>query len=189
MSETPDLSAFIEANEQPGKKMSWEERVAMIQRQFPSVLTLDWKRAFDRDLDLFAWIMQDVLKADAAEPGRSGPKPGINYRDGLSRFRRMVGEDYSMLPFDEAFTILAGERSLSALAAKTGVSRSRIRLLLRGEIQPSSKQMEKIAKGFGKSPGYFTEYRRGVVVAAIWERLTAVPEASVKYWHEIASAA
>lgn len=188
-----DLSAFREANakstQKGAKKLGWDERVELIKHQFPSVISLDWKKAFDRDLDLFAWIMKDVLKVDAAEPGRSGPKPAVEYRAGVTRFRQMMGEDYSMRPFHEAFTILAGERSLSALAAKTGVSRSRIRLLLRGDIQPSWEQMEKIAAGFAKSPGYFLEYRRGVVVAAIWERLTAIPEASVKYFYEIASAA
>lgn len=189
----PNLSVFREVNEkgsQKGeKKLAWDERVDLIERQFPSVEALDWRRAFDRDLDLFAWIMKDVLKVDAAEPGRSGPKPSVDYRSGVRRFRQLMGDDYSMRPFHEAFSILAGDRSLSSLAAKTGVSRSQVRRLLRGEIEPSATEMELIAKGFSKSPGYFLEYRRGVVLAAIHERLTAVPEASVKYWYEIASAA
>lgn len=94
-----------------------------------------------------------------------------------------------MRPFHEAFTILAGERSLRGLAAKTGISFSQVRRLLRGDTEPSAREMEQVAKGFGKSPGYFLEYRRGVILAAICERLTAIPEASVKYWYEIASAA
>jgi transcriptional regulator with XRE-family HTH domain len=185
----PDLSLFDLVNSRPGKKLTWDERVDLIKKQFPQVLTLNWKKAFDNDLDLFAWIMQDVLKADAAEPGRSGPKPRVDYRQGASRYRQMMGDDYSMLPFPEAFSILAGDRSLSSLAAKTGISRSQVRRLLRGEVLASSQEMEQVARGFQKSPGYFADYRRGVVLAAIYERLVDVPEASVKYWSEIASAA
>ncbi len=187
--EAPDLSLFDLVNDQPGKKLTWDERVDLIKKQFPQVLTLDWKKAFDNDLDLFAWIMQDVLKADAAEPGRSGPKPSVDYRHGASRFRQMMGDDYSMLPFCEAFAILAGERSLSHLTAKTGIARSEVHKLLRGKTRPSAIQMEKVAKAFNKSPGYFADYRRGVVLAAIYERLVDVPEASVKYWAEITKAA
>lgn len=186
----PDLSAFEEVNARPGKKMTWDERVEVIFRQFPAIRDLDWKKAFDRDMDLFAWIMQDVFKSDAAAPGRSGPKPHVEYSsESMARFRQMMGEDYSMYPFHEAFQILAGTRSLSALAVKTGISRSQVRRLLRGEVEPSSYEMECVARGFRKSPGYFLEYRRGVVLAAIAHRLTEVPEASVKYFQKIKQAA
>lgn len=187
----PDLSVFIEANrgDKNGKKMPWDERVALIERTYPSVLKLDWKRAFDRDLDMFAKIMQDILKADAAAPGRSGPKPGVDMKTGAARLRQLMRDDYSMIPFHEAFTILAADRSLSALAAKTKLSRSQIRRLLRGDVTPSAFEMECVAKAFSKSPGYFAEYRAGTILAALADRLENVPEASVKYWHELAGKA
>lgn len=185
-----DLTVFREANEngKNAKKLSWDKRVELIRQQFPLALSLDWKAAFDRDPDLFAWILQDILKADCATPGRSGPKPNVDYRKAAGRLRLLMGEDYSTLPFTEAFTVLAGGRSLTSLARKTGLSRSQVHRLLRGGSIPDSYEMEEIAKAFGKPAGYFREYRLGLVVAALTERLEDHPEATVKYWKELAIA-
>jgi DNA-binding phage protein len=170
--ERPDLSEFTALNKtQRGKRTPWDKRVALIQERFPSVLTLDWRKAFDEDLDLFADIMRDVLKADAAEPGRSGPKPSVDLRDGVTRFRQLVHEDFSMLSFQESLEILMAGMSLTTAARKTGLSRAKLHRLLRGLEAPSPHEMEQIAKG--------------LVTAAMQERLMNNPEASVKWYTEL----
>lgn len=181
-----DLSEFTRINKtQSGRRMPWDRRVALIQQRFPAALTLDWRSAFDRDLNLFADIMRDILKADAAEPGRSGPKPSVGIRDGVSRLRQLTHEDFSMLTFTDSLGVLVGVHSMTAVARKTGLSRAKVHRLLRGLESPSPYEMEQIAHGFKKEPGYFAAYRTAVVVAAIQERLQAVPESSVKWYAEL----
>lgn len=181
-----DLSEFTRINKtQSGRRMPWDRRVALIQQRFPAALTLDWRSAFDRDLNLFADIMRDILKADAAEPGRSGPKPSVGIRDGVSRLRQLTHEDFSMLTFTDSLGVLVGVLSMTTVARKTGLSRAKVHRLLRGLESPSPYEMEQIAHGFKKEPGYFAAYRTAVVVAAIQERLQAVPESSVKWYAEL----
>jgi AraC-like DNA-binding protein len=184
--ERPDLSEFTNLNKtQRGKRMPWDRRVALIQERFPSVLTLDWRRAFDEDLDLFADIMRDILKADAAEPGRSGPKPSVGLREGLERFRHLVHEDFSMLTFTESFAVLVGDLSLTAVARKTGLSRAKVHRLLRGTESPSPYEMEQIAHGFKKAPGYFADYRIALILNAMQERFLMAPESTVKWYVQL----
>jgi hypothetical protein len=166
--------------------MPWATRVAMIQERFPSVLTLSWRGAFDEDMNLFAEIMRDVLKADAAEPGRSGPKPPVTMRDGANRLRQFIQEDFSMLSFTESFVVLIGVLSMTAVARKTGLSRAKCHRLSSGAELPSPWEMEQIAVAFKKEPGYFADYRTAVVLAAMQERFQAIPESSVKWYVELA---
>ncbi len=185
----PDLSVFdaanAEAKKPKGKKLSWEKRVKLIESQFPNVLTLDWRKAFDKDIELFAWIMQDILKADGAPVGRSGPRPAVDYRTGAVRLRQLMGQDYSVEPFKEAFRILTGGASLTAVARKTQLVRANVYLLLKGAREPSAYEMEAVAKAYSKPPGYFVEYRRGLLLAAIADKLDRYPDATVKYWREM----
>lgn len=184
----PDLSVFVEANKTKGKKRSWEARRKLIEDRFPSVATLDWKKAFDRDMDLFADILRDILKADAAAPGRSGPKPAVDYRQGVTRFRQLVDEDYSMLPFDEALASLQGSLSVSGLAHKVGLSRPTVYRLLTGAKHPSLEEMELIARAFKKAPSYFHAYRVSALAAALAQRLDEIPEASVNWYMKMSKA-
>jgi transcriptional regulator with XRE-family HTH domain len=188
-----DLEPFTELNgtSVKGKRVPWQKRVDLIFRQFPTTEALiegkvpNWKRAFDKDIDLFAWILRDVLKADSATPGRSGPKPTVDRFQGAVRLRQLMGDDYSVEPFNVAFRSLAHARSLSNIAHKTGLSRTQVNRLLKGDSQPSGAEMEAIAKAFNVAPGFFAEYRLGVVVNALVDKLQKVPEATVKYWREI----
>lgn len=179
-----DLALFEQRNVK-GKRMSWDDRRKLIKLHFPTVDSLDWKTAFDNDIDTFAWVIRDILKADNAEPSRSGPKPAVDLKSGAARLRQLMGEDYSDLPFDEAFQILAGPRSLSALAAKTGISRSQVRRLLTGERLPTAYEMGQVAKAFKKEPGYFLEYRNEVILTALAEKLDSNSEVSVKFYRQL----
>lgn len=191
-----DLEPFADLDKTAvrGKRVPWQRRVDLIFKQFPSTKAIhsgtevpNWRKAFDKDLDLFAWILRDVLKADGATPGRSGPKPTVNRAAAEARLRQLMGNDYTVEPFHVAFSTLAGNRSLSNLAYKTGISRSQVNRLLKGLCEPTGYEMEQVARGFSLPPGYFTEYRLGVVVAAIVDKLKQYPDATVKYWREIAT--
>ena len=184
MSAIIDLAVF-EQRSVKGKRMSWDDRRKLIKVHFPAVDVLDWKRAFDNDIDMFAWVIRDILKADNAEPSRSGPKPAVDLKTGAARLRQLMGEDYSDLPFGDAFRILAGPRSLSALAAKTGISRSQVRRLLTRECRPTPWEMGQVAKAFKKEPGYFLEYRNEVILTALAEKLFGNSEVSVKFYRQL----
>lgn len=184
---TVELDIFRRANVIPkgGKKLPWDKRVSLIRDHFPSIETLEWKAEFDKDFGLFAWIMNDILKVDAAEPSRSGPKPAVDVRTGAARLRQLMGNDYAELPFADAFSALAGKRSLNHLARVTGISRSQVRRLLRGDVEPSRADMEMIAAGFKKEPGYFLEYRMGLLLAIVAQKLIDSPEISVKPYRRL----
>lgn len=177
----PDLAKFAS----PGKKLSWERRRALIEENFPDIVKLDWKKAFDEDIDLFAAIMRDIIKIDAATPGRSGPKPAVSAEEGFARFRQLNREDFSMLPFVESLSILAAGLSVTTLSRKINMSRANTFRLLRGEKSPTIEEFIQIAKAFKKEPGYFSDYRSAIVAAAIFERLARYPESSVKWYTQL----
>jgi predicted transcriptional regulator len=77
---------------------------------------------------------------------------------------------------------------VTTLARKVGLSRSQVFRLLKGVCEPTGWEMEQVARAFKKAPGYFAEYRKAVVVAALAMKLEANPEATVKYWRELAVA-
>lgn len=174
-------------------KLPWEERLALIRQLLPSSPLMGpqspetedaWRRAFERDVDLMGRVLRDLLKADQAVPGRPGPRPALNPAKVGPQVDSLLGKDplerpYTLQPFREAFALLAGVRSLTQLARRTGLSRSHVHRLLRGEMMPTREVMEQIAVGFGKEPSYFVEYRIAVIVSAIVNGLVSFPEKSV----------
>jgi transcriptional regulator with XRE-family HTH domain len=174
----PELAVF-------DRKMPWDERRRLIQRQFRPEGPLDWGAAFKEDLHLMARILRDILKLGAAEPGRPGPRPAIDYETGIKRLRQLMGTDYALVSFAEAFGSLAGGRSLSHLARRTDISRSQVHRLLRGEAQPTAEEMAKVAKAFDKHPSYFVEFRAAAVAGALHERLMTAPESTIGFYRTI----
>lgn len=181
----PDLSPFKEANE---KKITWDERLELIKRQFPSVAKLDWGKVFDQDPTIAGRIINDILKVDAAPPGRPGKRPAVNEKDAQDRLRQMMGEDYSSLPFDEVFRILKGPRSIRQLAHRTHINRNRIFDLLRGEERPTAADMEVIAPIFGKKPQFFYEYRMAYIFGVLFYRIDSMRDISVPLYQKIQNA-
>lgn len=180
--ERPELAPFTVAN---SRKMSWSDRVRLIERQFPSTKHLDWKALFDQDIEIFGRILKDVLKADQAAPGRPGPRPGLDHEVAARRLRQFMGSDYSMLPFSEALGVLANGKSYRAIAAKTGLNRNTIYRLQKGMIEPDSFVMEQVAKAYGKHPSYFIEWRVGYVVGALMKKLESDPEISISVYRKL----
>jgi transcriptional regulator with XRE-family HTH domain len=164
-----------------------ERRVQMVREEFPTVVDLDWKAAFDRDFDLFARIMQAISQLGQVVPRRSGPRPEPDYDRALVDLRQLMGQDYTALVFAEAFAILADRRSLTQLGRKCGMDRMRVLRLKRGDRTPHIWEMEQIAEAFGKHPSFFVEYRC-LIAGAILSRLEASPETSVHIYRKLVGA-
>lgn len=179
----PDLSEFTELTASGGT--SWEKRSAKIRERFPSTAHLDWKKAFDNDIDLFGRILRDVLKVDQSQPGRPGPRPALDYKQGVARLRQLMGQDYTCLPFHEAFKILSDGRSIRHLAVKTGLDRNMVYKLLRGDHAPDVYAMSQVAKSFDKHPSFFLEYRIMYIAAALMERMEWAPESTIGTYRKL----
>lgn len=180
-----ELEVFRELN--GGRRMPWSGRREVIDRIFPSVERLDWKKAFDGDIELLGRLLRDILKLDSAIPGKPGPRVVMDFPEGIARLRQLMGEDFSVLAFAQAFDALAAPRSLRHLEYRTGIGRNRLNKLLRGHT-PTGPEMEQIAQAFGKHPSYFVEWRAGYVLAAIQRKLAEAPESTVGFYRRIAGA-
>lgn len=166
------------------KKHPWEQRVALIREQFPSIDRLDWYRAFREDPELHGRIIADILKTEAAKAGKPGKRPALDPKEAAERYRQLFGEDFTVAPFTEAFLALVGDRSIRAIAHKTGLDRNYVHKLMKG-ADPTVEAMEKIAVAFKKDPGYFAEYRTLYITGVIARRLEEVPEASVSIYRKV----
>lgn len=179
-----DLSLFDEDNARwrnNRKRVPWDERVKLIDEQFPGLRKLDFNVLL-RDNEVFGRILKDILKLDQIEPGRAGPRPNIDPERGMQAWREWTGQDYSDLPFAAAFSVLAGERSVSHVARMTGICRSHVYRLLKGVDRPVAQDLRDIADAFGKKPAYFVEYRAEYLTAAFAARIADEPELTVSLY-------
>lgn len=160
-------------------KVAWDRRAALILSQFDSVEKLRWRKAFESDIDLFARLVKDILKLDQAQPGRPGPRPALDYKEGVARLKQYMGQDYALDPFPESLKNLANGRSIRAVARKSGLSKNHIHRLLTGELEPDAYAMSRIAEAFGKHPSYFPEWRDFWITNALVHRLRDHPESSI----------
>lgn len=182
MTEHRELSRFENATQD---RIPWEKRAQIILNQFDSVSKLSWRKAFRSDIDLFGRLVKDVLKLDQAQPGRPGPRPALDYDQGVARLRQYMGTDYAVEPFRDAYRHLANGRSIRAMARKTGLSKNHVHRLTTGELEPDAYALREIAKAFDKSPSYFAEWRAMWVANAIVDRLVDNPEASIAIYRRL----
>ncbi len=166
-------------------KVSWEERSQKIKAQFPSVENLNWEKALSKDIDLFGRILRDILKLEQAVDGRPGPRPSLDMGAATRRLTQLMGNDFTMLPFKEAFAVLANGRSNRHLANITGLNRNTVQRLLRGDMEPDGFEMAVVAETFGKHPSYFTEWRILYITNAIVQRLEWSPDTAVDIFRKI----
>ncbi len=176
-----DLRAFDAAND---RKLSWPERVQLIERQFPSTRHLNGKGLFDDDVETFGRLLRDILKADLSTPGKPGPRPPLDHEAAVARLRQFMGNDYSLYSFTEAFSTLTGGESYRAVAKRTGLNRNTVYRLQRGELHPDAYMLETIAESYSKHPSYFMEWRIGYVMSALMDRLSD-PETSIATYERI----
>lgn len=176
------LSGFEQATKED---LPWDKRAAMITSQFSSVENLKWRKAFESDIDLFARLVKDILKLDQAQPGRPGPRPALDYEQGVARLRQYMGQDYSLDVFPRTLKDLANGSSIRAIARKTGLSKNHVHRLMTGDLEPDAYAMSCVADAYGKHPSYFVEYRALWVANAIVNRLADNPESSIALYRKL----
>lgn len=184
---TRDLSRFNEDNaywRAQKKRVPWDERVKMIDEQFPAVRDADWN-AILKDPDVLARVLKDILKVDQIEPGRAGPRPNLDVERGMRTWLDMTVGDYAERPFREAFAILARNNSVRTIARKTSISKSRVVRLLKGQDQPTIEDLRQIATAYQKKAAYFVEYRAEYIMAAIATRLADEHEMTVALYKKL----
>lgn len=177
-----DLSPFIEINR---TKISWDERVQLIQKQFPSVVKTDWYKIFNSDPVILGRLINDILKVDQATPGKPGKRPAIDVGLAEERLRQLMGEDYTVLPFHEAFRVLIAERSIRHVATKTGLNKDLVHRLLQGSTTPTGDMMQIVARAFNKEPGFFYEYRIAYIFGVMMYKLDSSPESTVSFYKRL----
>lgn len=182
-----DLSIFVSDNARwkaARRRVPWDERLRLIREQFPVTASLDGHTILRED-DALARLIRDILKIDQIEPGRAGPRPGLDYERGMQSWRELFGQDYAEVPFPEAFRSLTRGNSLTTIARKTNISRSRVHQLLRGERSPTIDDLRLIAEAYGKRPQFFCEYRAEFIMAIIAERLNKEPETTIAVYRKL----
>lgn len=186
-----DLSVFDEDNaywRSRKKRVPFDERMKLIEHQFPSVMDADWNVIL-RDPDILGRLFRDILKVDQIEPGRAGPRPNLNYDRGMQTWREITGQDFSELPFHRAFRLIARNQSYTTIARKTNISRSRIYRLMQGSEHPTVEDLRACAEAYGKKPAYFAEYRAEFILAAIAARLAKETEMTIAVYVNLMRAA
>jgi hypothetical protein len=185
-----DLSVFEQDNaawKAQKKRVPWEQRLELIEKEFPGILNLDFNVVL-RDNDVFARILKDILKVDQMEPGRAGPRPNLDYDRGMRTWREMIGQDFSDQPFHVAVQPLSRGDSFTIIARKTMISRSRVYKLWRGRIRPSVDDLRSVASAYGKRPAYFAEYRTEYILASIAARLSRETEMTIPLYLKLVRA-
>lgn len=181
------LLSIEQAQEVKGRRLTWDERVEQIYEFFPRAKDPDWNHVLS-DLDTLGEVLRDILRLEQAEPGKSGPRPAPELRQGMKTLRKWKGDDHSIERFPEAFACLAYGYSLTHLSRKVGISRSQVNRLLKGECDPTPHEMNLVARAFGKEPSYFLEFRSAMILAALGARLELVPEATIGLFRKVVKA-
>lgn len=192
-----DLTPFLEENAQAKaarRAINWPERLDLIRAFVPaSTAEIDLG-----DTEVFARVVRDILKAQQhasrpeAERSSAGRRPRVAVESGMAGWRELMGRSFSELPFCEAFRVLACDRSngkphsLSMIAHKVGMNRSRVHRLLEGQASPTPRDLEMIAEGYGKKPSYFHEYRVAVIVGFMVQRMDSDPAISTSLYEGLA---
>lgn len=171
------------ADRQAARRRLRDEGFASIHQRWPST-TWGYDEWYDAlgDTALLLSIYSDILKIGWDVQTRRGERGPLDPILGAARHVTLQAGragTASLEPFAVAFNKLRGARSLSHLAYRTGLSRSKTDRLLRGVMAPTPEEMEAVAAAFGKHPTYFLEYRVHLVTAALARQLLERPEMSV----------
>jgi hypothetical protein len=194
-----DLQVFESSNQvyqNAGKRVNWNQRLSLIKKHFPEIDNTDWDSALN-DNEIFARIVRDILKAQQhsvltrEEQSVAGRKKNIDFDEGMSGWRELMGRSYSDYEFTRAFRLLASDRStgkhhsLSMIANKTNISRSRVHRLMNGIEEPDLRDMEMIASAYKKKPSFFIEYRTSVIIGYLAKKMEADPEITTSIYEMI----
>jgi hypothetical protein len=159
----------------------------MIQRASPRARDPDWNVVL-RDNDVLGRLLKDILKVDQIEPGRAGPRPNLDYERGMQTWKEITGQDFSELPFPQAFQALTKNQSFTTISRRISQGRTRTYELWNGLTSPTIDDMRIIAKAYGKKPAYFAEYRAEFILAHITARLIAETEMTIAIYTRLVRA-
>lgn len=165
-------------------RTAWEKKFKEIQSQYPDILNEDWSDLLRRDPDIFAKLLGDVLKFKGRK-SVPGKRPNLTREEGEKRLLRMADEDFAEGEFREAFRALTANRSIRSIANKTGLGKSYVQRLLKGDQQPTFATMEVIGQAYGKHPSYFREYRVARVLVVIDSLLSSSPETATSWYLKV----
>lgn len=167
----------------------WQDRLARLREDLPHLVDSEWRDRLRGDTQLLGRLLHDVLKVDMRPSNRPGPRPAVSEEEGAARLRQLLGEDYTDLPFTEAFSLLTGRENgtLRGIAARTGLSKSRVDRLRRGLEKPDSYELTVIAQAYGKDPSWFREWREMAVAALLVDTLSRQPEATTAMYRKLMS--
>ena len=174
----------VEAFGEHTKKLPWDERAELIRKNFPSVDRVHWGKVFKQDPTIAGRIINDIIKIGGGDRGKPGKRPSLGQAETAQKFRQILDEDYTMLPFTEAFKLMCKGLSIRGVAAKTGLNRNTVDRLLNG-VTPSMENIEAIAVAFKKDPGFFLEYRLYYISASIFAKLAEAPESSIVFYKKL----
>jgi DNA-binding phage protein len=183
-----DITVFRERNI-PGKRVNWDERRSLIIKHFPATDEQNWPELTGADSS-FERVLQDILKYDQREQGRDGPRPNLDWEKGIRSWRQITGQDYTGLPFPQAFRAVARDRSgrphsMTTIARNTGISRSRVHRLINGQEEPDLQSIALVASAYGKKPSFFAEYRAEIIARRLIAILADNPEYSVSVYRKV----
>lgn len=163
--------------------MSHVERLGRIRQMVPDLVADEqWIDDLSEDPEVLGAIIRDVLRIGFAD-GTSltrGKRAPASEEEGTRRWRQITNTDFSVIPFHDALNDLMRNNgdSLRAAAERTGISRTRLMYLRRGESEPTVADMTAIAAGYGHNPLYFHAYRVHAIASAVHLALDPHPEQS-----------
>jgi len=161
------------------RKQAWESNYSKIKQAFPSTGE-GWDSSVNLDLDAFASVLGDVIKAEGKR-SRPGKRPSLSRAAAEDEYIKISGGSYSEVEFTRAFRALTHGRSVRGIANKVDIGQTVIHRLLHGG-QPTFEHMEKIAKAYKKDPSYFLEYRIAYSLMAIEKFLMDSPETATVWY-------
>lgn len=125
---------------------------------------------------LIADIMRDFLRLENLTT--TGVRETPELEVGLARLNELLGNGYSMDPFPKAMRVCTRQQSVRQIARKTGLSKTRVGMLLAGDAAPTAHDMEQVAKAYDRQPTWFAAYRTHVIVTMVTAAVERNPEQS-----------
>lgn len=176
---------FFKSLNSSGRKVSWHKRFAYISKNYTSIDRLNWKKVFVEDPEILGSIVNDILKLNVPSRGRPGKRPSLQEDQAREMFSTLMGENFTLEPFDIAFRRLVGDTSIRKVAASLGLDKMLIHRLLHGKQKPSLDHIEKVAAHYHKDPSYFVEWRSACILTYMHDLLEANPESTVKMFDRL----
>lgn len=153
-----------------------------LERQYPTLTYLTapspqaarraWVAVFTQKPDAMHNLLADYIKQVYAVPGRIGQRPMPD--EARVDFQALLYGEENELPIGVVLKRIVTD-SQRVFAGKVHMSRGTYERLLAGRYDPDVNEMRLIAKAVKRSPTFFVEYRKAMVVAALLNMLEERP--------------